>query len=742
MQHVVASDGLHTANPCRHARFAHDLEQADVARARHVRAATQFLRRTDRQHAHFVAVLLAEEGHCAILDRVVKAHELGVRPGVGKNFCVDTRFHFANLQRRHRCVVREVEAGFFCIHQRALLLHVAAQHFAQGLVHQVGGRVVAHGARAAHCVHLRRHGIANLQHAGAQLAVVAEHVRLHLERVDHIKPDGRSLERALVANLAARFRIERGVVQHHHAGLARVHFLHRCAIHKQRRHPRGFAHELLVAVERCLVAGVVERAGGHLELAGRACLLALAVHGGVKGRFVDDHVVLAADVLRQVQRETVGVVQLEGQFAVEHLGTRGLQLAQRGVEDRHAVLDGLEEARLFRTQHFDHTVARLAQLRIGLAHLRDEVVHELVEERCAAAELVTVADGAADDPAQHIATALIARDHAVDDQERACADVVGNHAQRVVGQILGVGLARGGSDERLEQVDLVVAVHVLQDGSQAFHAHAGVDARCGQRGQRVFAGRRIELAIELHEHVVPDFDVAVAVGFRASRGAAPDVGAMVVEDFRARAARAGFGHLPEVVGGIGRALVVADAHDALGRQANDLGPDVVGLVVGLVDGGPQLLGRQLVFLRQQLPRPHECVALEVVAERPVAEHFEERVVARRIADVFQVVVLAAGAQAALHGGRTHVRALVGTEEDVLELHHAGVGEQQRRVVARHQRRGAHHGVALALKERQEFLADIGGFHVAGCRSQHGAWGNRPAHLGSVQTIDYTGLLMC
>ncbi len=66
--------------------------------------------------------------------------------------------------------------------------------------------------------------------------------------------------------------------------------------------------------------------------------------------------------------------------------------------------------------------------------------------------------------------------------------------------------------------------------------------------------------------------------------------------------------------------------------------------------------------------------LEIVAERPVAQHFEKRVVTRGVADVLQIVMLAAGAQAALHGGCAHVIALVATEEHILELHHAGVGE--------------------------------------------------------------------
>ena len=160
-------------------------------------------------------------------------------------------------------------------------------------------------------------------------------------------------------------------------------------------------------------------------------------------------------------------------------------------------------------------------------------------------------------------------------------------------------------------------------------------------------------------------------------------GAVVVEDLAARTAGAGVGHLPEVVGLVLRAArLVADAHAALLRHADGLGPEVVGLVVGLVDRGPEPLRRQLVDLGEQLPGELDRVLLEVVAEAEVAQHLEERVVARGVADVLQVVVLAARAHAALRGRGARVGALLLAEEHVLELHHARIDEQQRRVVRR------------------------------------------------------------
>ena len=207
--------------------------------------------------------------------------------------------------------------------------------------------------------------------------------------------------------------------------------------------------------------------------------------------------------------------------------------------------------------------------------------------------------------------------------------------------------------------------------------------------------------------MVPDFNEAVTVFARTARRAARDVFAVIVKNFRAGPAGSGVGHHPEVVGSVLLALVVADADHALGRQANLLGPDVVGFAVVNVDRGQQFVCRQAVNLGQEFPAPLERVALEIVTKTPVAQHLEEGVMACRVAHVFQVVVLATRAQAGLDRGRTHVGALVGAQKNVLELHHARVGEHQGRVIAGHQRTGGDHGVSLGLEEVKKYLADIG-----------------------------------
>ena len=76
------------------------------------------------------------------------------------------------------------------------------------------------------------------------------------------------------------------------------------------------------------------------------------------------------------------------------------------------------------------------------------------------------------------------------------------------------------------------------------------------------------------------------------------------------------------------------------------------------------------------------------------------------ADLFQVVVLAARADAFLAGGGAHVVAFLDAQEDVFELVHAGVGKEQRRVVRRDERGRAHHAMPAAGKKVQKSFSNI------------------------------------
>jgi hypothetical protein len=250
-------------------------------------------------------------------------------------------------------------------------------------------------------------------------------------------------------------------------------------------------------------------------------------------------------------------------------------------------------------------------------------------------------------------------------------------------------------DQRAEQIDLVIVVGALQHRRGAFEPHAGVDRRPRQVDPLAAFG---ELLI-LHEYEIPYLGEPIAVGFRAAGRPTPNLVAVVVEDFRTRAAWSGIAHRPEIVG-------AGDPQDSAVRQSGNLLPEFEGLVVVDIDGRGQLLRRNAELFGHQIPGKLDGAFLEVIAEREVAEHLEKRVVPCGVSDVVEIVVLAAGAHALLRRYRARIRPLLQAGEDILELHHAGIGEHQCRIVARHQRRRRHDLVPFAGEVVQEGRPDF------------------------------------
>ena len=157
------------------------------------------------------------------------------------------------------------------------------------------------------------------------------------------------------------------------------------------------------------------------------------------------------------------------------------------------------------------------------------------------------------------------------------------------------------------------------------------------------------------------------------------------------------------------------------------GPEIVGFLVefagvavGLirrVDGGVEAFPGKFPDLGDEFPGPFDGFLLEVIAETPVAEHFEEGVVIGIEANVFEVVMLAAGADAFLGigGAGRGVGAVNLAEEDGDELVHARVGEQQVGRIG-HEAGGRHDGVALRFEKIEEVLPDLAaGADLRRCR---------------------------
>ncbi len=184
----------------------------------------------------------------------------------------------------------------------------------------------------------------------------------------------------------------------------------------------------------------------------------------------------------------------------------------------------------------------------------------------------------------------------------------------------------------------------------------------------------IGVGVKLNKDQIPDFDIERVVGIDEF-GAAVAVRSEVDVQLGAGAARARVAHHPEVV------FAVA-GEDLLGGQVafpKSFGFEVgFGFFVAAEVGGVDAVFGQAPDLRDQFPRPFDGFFFEIVAERPVAEHFEEGVVIGVDADIVEVVMFSASADAFLRiGGAAGGVGAVGlAEEDRYKLVHSRVGEEQ------------------------------------------------------------------
>src|SRR3546814_12284274 len=87
-------------------------------------------------------------------------------------------------------------------------------------------------------------------------------------------------------------------------------------------------------------------------------------------------------------------------------------------------------------------------------------------------------------------------------------------------------------------------------------------------------------------------------------------------------------------------------------------------------------------LGDQRPRMVDRLFLEIVAEGEIPQHFKESMMPRRIADIVEIIMLAARAHAFLRRYRGAVRALLQPRADILDRHHARVYEPHTRAVLR------------------------------------------------------------
>ena len=681
--------GLQAAHARGHRALADDGHKPDVAGARHMRAPAQLNRIglarkraaavcAHADNAHLVAIFLAEQRARARFSGILDTHQPRGHPRVLDHQRVGNVFHLRQLRVADRLWMGKVEAQPFGRNQRPLLRDMVTQHLAQRLVQEMRGRMVGADGGAPRGVHVQLNRVARFERSCLDDALMHNQVTQLFLRVGHAQACRTRLYHTRVTHLAAGLAIERRLVDDDAATFAkrqRSNFL--AALHQRSDNALGALGVIAQKFRRpgFLLQRIPDGFGRRLARSspGLARLGPLALHGGGEGVEVNADAARAQCVLRQIEREAVGIVKFERGFARQVcaagkspglLVQNGKATHQRGAEARFLQLQRLGDQRL-----------RAQKLGVGLAHLARQCGHQPPHQRVARAKQLGVAHGAAHDAAQHIAAALIRGQHTVRHQKRRGAQMIGDDAVRggLRAARIDAGLLGHSADQRLHHVGVVIAGDALHDGGDALQPHAGVDRRARQAQPLA----RPDL-LELHEHEVPEFQKAVAVLVGAAWRAAEHCVALVIKNLGAWSTGAGVAHRPEIVRG-------GDADDARLRQARDLAPQRMRLVILGIYGHPQPVLVEAKIFGDQAPGQLNGARLKIVAEGKIAEHLKKCVVARRVADVIKVIVLAARAYNFLRRGGARIGALFETRKNILELHHTRIGKHQGGVIARHKR---------------------------------------------------------
>jgi hypothetical protein len=119
-------------------------------------------------------------------------------------------------------------------------------------------------------------------------------------------------------------------------------------------------------------------------------------------------------------------------------------------------------------------------------------------------------------------------------------------------------------------------------------------------------GVAARIAVELHEDQVPELQIPVALAAHLAVGtAAADLFSLVNHDLGTGPARARIAHSPEVV-------FFTQPDDPIFGQ--NLSPEMEGLIVIEIDGGPQLVCREAPLTDQEVPSHLDRPFFEIVTE--------------------------------------------------------------------------------------------------------------------------------
>ena len=123
---------------------------------------------------------------------------------------------------------------------------------------------------------------------------------------------------------------------------------------------------------------------------------------------------LSRNIGSQINRKAEGVVKLEDYIARNFLA---IKFGNRNLENVHALVQRFGKTLFFFLEHFFDMCLCLHELGICITHFPGQRRDKFVEEQIVRAQLLAMANCATNNAPQHIAPALVARQHTVGDQK-------------------------------------------------------------------------------------------------------------------------------------------------------------------------------------------------------------------------------------------------------------------------------------------------------------------------------------
>ena len=430
-------------------------------------------------HPNDVAVFLTEQGHRAHILRFLNRHLLHLNRQEFVDVSVYDIFYLSNFFTGHCLEVVEVESQVVLIHIGSGLHDVVAQYIPECLLQQVGGTVSSGDAIPLYGVNLQGYPVAFGYcihffavigvHNVEENAVFFYHIHDVIFRIS-CSHDTRIVE------LAAAGCVERCTVENQEfvipvIGTAELNCCLCLGL--------GVSQEF-----RCRKMGIrpriLPRFIGGVSLAGSGGFL-LVRHALTEAFHIRRLSVLCQDFLGELNRESVGVVQLECQHSGQHLLALGIHITHIVVQNGETVRQGFGELGLFVPDDFLDVFLLLHQFRIRAAGYLDDLVGQFCQEVILIdSEDHAVSCRTANQSPKHVAAAFVARQDTVRNHEYHGSQVIGNDSQAdvvllVALLVLHAGLFCYRVQNVADGVDIEDGVHTLHDAGHTLQSHSGID---------------------------------------------------------------------------------------------------------------------------------------------------------------------------------------------------------------------------------------------------------------------------